>query len=30
MLVNLQRLNDDDATFHFALDHVDLGLAPFS
>jgi hypothetical protein len=29
MLV-LERLNDDDATFHFALDHVDFGLAPFS
>jgi hypothetical protein len=30
MLVNLERLNDDDPAFHFALDHVDLGLAPFS
>lgn len=30
MLVNLEGLNDDDATFHFALDHVDFGLATFS
>ena len=26
VLVHLERLNDDDAAFHFSFDHVDFSL----
>jgi hypothetical protein len=28
MLVDFQRLNDDDAALHLALDHVNFSFAP--